>query len=401
MFKGNRKYYWVLGIVFSCIIVVQYMKPIPVNWRKTFLAKDKIPFGCYAIYNLMENTYAGKVDINKLSFYNLQEQNKPENTSVIIVNDQITFSRLDVKKMFEFISAGNKVCISANEFFELLADTFKIETTYDWAGYFKNMDSALKKTMFSIKYVNPKNNFVPYYSYPEAATETYFTSFDTSQFKVMAVNKNKSPILIRTSIGKGHLYINTMPDAFANIFIVDHVNRHYVYTLMTALKNKNILWDEHYKTYNPKNESMFKYIFESDPLYMAYSITILGLLFFMFFSIKRKQRAIAIIKPLENSTLEFVDVVSQVYFNSKNHRYIAIEKINYFYFDIRNKFYVNTNTLNEEFYIALNKLSGVQVEELKKLFEFCEALKKANALNEYDLIELNKRINDFKQKSIR
>jgi hypothetical protein len=121
----------------------------------------------------------------------------------------------------------------------------------------------------------------------------------------------------------------------------------------------------------------------------------------MIFEMKRKQRAIPIINPLKNSTLEFVDVISHVYFNSKNHKHIAEESIHYFYFDIRRKYTVNTTQQDAEFYTTIHKLSGIAFDDVKQLFSYCENIKQAPSLTQYDLLELNDRINNFKQKSIR
>jgi hypothetical protein len=134
---------------------------------------------------------------------------------------------------------------------------------------------------------------------------------------------------------------------------------------------------------------------------MGYIMLIIGLFIFMIFEMKRRQRPIPIIKPLQNSTLEFVDVISHVYFNSNNHKHIAEETIQYFYFFVRKKFNVNTNEMNDEFYGGISKLSGVDLSDVKKLFSYCQNLKQAPSLTQYDLLELNDRINNFKQKSIR
>ena len=57
MFKGNRKYYIVLTLIFIAVIVLQYLQPKPINWARTYLKKDKIPFGCYAISNKLKKLW--------------------------------------------------------------------------------------------------------------------------------------------------------------------------------------------------------------------------------------------------------------------------------------------------------------------------------------------------------
>ena len=401
MFKGNKKYYYILAIVFIAVIVLQYMQPKPINWSRTYLKKDKIPFGCFAIFNLLEKTYAQNIEVNKETLYSINKQNNDSSTTLIIVNDNIELSKLDVSNLFEFIKKGNTVLLAANTFKNLLQDTFKVETNYNWGNTSVSIDSLLQKKAFEIKYTVAKNNFLKNYSYPLIATESYFSKFDTTLFKITSTNKTNEAVLIEAKIGKGRILMSSIPDVFGNLFIVNHVNRYYTYTLLSSIKNKTIIWDEYYKTYNVQQKGLFQFIFNNDALYMAYTITIIGLLFFMVFEIKRKQRPIAIIQPLKNSTLEFVDVISHVYFNSKNHRHIADESINYFYFYIRKKFQVNTNDLSEDVYQIIHQLSNVSLEEVKKLFIYCENIKHAPSLTENDLQELNNRITNFKNKSTR
>lgn len=400
MFKGNKKYYYILAIVFIAVVVLQYIQPKPINWGHTYLKKDKIPFGCYAIYNLLES-YGKTVVVNQQSIYNLNEKEEDSLASLLIVNDRIELSKLDMKSLFKYIEKGNTVCIAANEFDQAIQDTFKLKTSYNWVNLHHSLDSLLFKPLFEIRYRAPKNNILKSYEYPQVTTETYFTSFDTTLFRVSSVNKKNNPVLLEANIGKGKLLISSLPDVFGNLFIVNHANRFYTYTLLSKIRNNSIIWDEYYKTYNVQEKGLFRFIFASDALYMAYCITILGLLFFMVFEMKRRQRPIPVIKPLQNSTLEFVDVISHVYFNSHNHKHIAEESIQYFYFYVRKKFHVNTNDINDELYDTIHRLSNISREEVKKLFIYCENLKQAPALTENDLLELNNRINNFKQKSTR
>ncbi|MBS1635036.1 MAG: DUF4350 domain-containing protein [Bacteroidetes bacterium] len=403
MFKGNRKYYFVFAAVFIGIVVLQYFQPKPTDWKKSYMQKDKIPFGCYAMVELMKNTYSRNFEISKQSIYNMDAADAGRDKSLILINDQLTFSKLDTKQLFRFLAMGNKVLLCANTFDGKLADTLHIQTNYNWFSQFESIDSLLKKPGFSVRFVQPDNNTPnkkPYF-YNQAAVESYFSKFDSTRFKVIAVNQQNKPLLIHTSVGSGELYLCTTPDAFTNLFIVNSPTRYYPYALLSLLKNNTIIWDEYYKTYNVQTDSPLKFIFNSDALYMAWLLLVLGVIIFMIFEFKRRQRPIEVVKPLENSTLRFVDVISHVYFNSGNHLHIAEEKIQYFYFDIRQKFHVNTHVIDTDFMDKVSKLSGVDYDAVKTLFTYCERLRQAPSLTEYDLIELNNRINNFKQKSIR
>lgn len=401
MLKGNRKYYVILAVIFAGVIFLYYSQPKPVNWKRSFAKEDKIPFGCYAIFNLLEGTYASSVKTNAEGIYNLNERNTSTDQSLLIIDNTISMTKLEIKSLFAFVEKGNTVLLCANNFGKTLCDTFQLNVRMNMNFNASSLDSLIRKPAFEIAYVQPKNNVLKTYVYPEVATESYFSEIDTNRFSIVALNKTQKPVLLETRMGKGKILLSTLPDVFGNLFIVDHPNRYYTYTLLSKLRNQTIIWDEYYKTYGHSKDSLFAFIFSSDALYMAYCITMLALLLFMLFGMKRKQRPIPVIGPLQNTTLEFVDVVSHVYFNSQNHKHIALETIKYFYFDISRKFNVSTASLDAEFYTRLHKLSGVDLEKITVLFKYCENLKQAPSLTEDDLLELNNRIAKFKKQSIR
>ena len=401
MFKGNKKYYYVLAVLFIAVILLQYFQPKPVNWQRTYGKNDKIPFGCYAVFHLLENTYASSVNLNTQDLYNLNETNALSDQTLVLIADKLDFSKLELQSLFKFLEKGNTVLLCAGDFNKAITDTFKLDVATNFNFNEQSLDSMLKKPAFEIRYTQPKNNSLKKYTYPLVANEHYFSKIDTALFRISSLNKGNKPVLLEATIGKGKLLISSLPDVFGNLFIVDNPNRNYIYTLLSKLKNPVIIWDEYYKSGNKTKKSIFSFIFSSDALYMAYGITVLGLLFFMLFELKRTQRPVPVIEPLKNSTLEFVDVISHVYFNSNNHKHIAEEAIKYFYFDIMKKFHLNANVMNEEFFESMHQLSGVDIEKIRALFKYCENLKHAPSLTQYDLIELNDRITYFKQQSIR
>lgn len=401
MFKGNRKYYLVLVLIFTGVVFLYYSQPKPINWSRTFGKDDKIPFGCYAIFHLLEQTYGGRVTINSQGLYHLAAGEEKTPQTLLLINSDLDLDRLEVRSLFDYVKRGNTVLLCADHFGRSLCDTFQLVVEYNVYSGASSLDSLLKKPAFEVSYVQPANNVMKSYMYPEAANKSFFSSLDTARFRISAINKRRRPVMLEADLGKGKLILSTLPDVFGNLFIVNHPNRSYVYTLLSKLKNETVIWDEYYKTFGRHKQSMFAFIFSSDALYMAYSITVLSILLFMLFGIKRRQRAIPVITPPRNTTLEFVDVVSQVYFNSNNHQHIAAETIRYFYAEISRKFQLNTANLDESFFMALHQRSGVDLEQIRKLFMFCQVLKASASLTEHDLLELNDRITQFKTQSIR
>ncbi|MDO9000655.1 MAG: hypothetical protein Q7W45_12880 [Bacteroidota bacterium] len=373
--------------------------PKPTNWARTYLSKDKSPFGCFAIYNLMDNVYSKGYLINNKTLYNLNTDSSKK-TSIIIIDDKLNFNKNDIKAIFEFLNKGNTAFISVNQFSGAFADTFHLQTSYDYNDYFVSIDSLIKKDGIKIK-LEAENLKNKPFLYSRVAVASYFKKFDTSRFKVLAQFSKNKACLISTSVGKGKLYLMTMPDVFGNYFVVDNPNRFLVYAILSLLKNDVLIWDEYYKTYNVSNYSFIKFILENDSLYAAYLLIIIVLIFYMIFEGRRRQRAIPIVETPKNSTLEFVNVVSHVYYNSKNHQSIAAEKIRFFYETVRAKFQVNTNKINGEFLNEISTLSGIEIKMVKQLFTYCEKLREPIEITENELIELNRQIHNFNKNSLR
>jgi len=50
----------ILGVfcaVIIAIIVTEIVRPKPINWRPSYTASSKIPFGCYVLYNELNTLF--------------------------------------------------------------------------------------------------------------------------------------------------------------------------------------------------------------------------------------------------------------------------------------------------------------------------------------------------------
>lgn len=387
--------------MFVLIIVLQYLLPKPVNWQRTYSRDDKNPFGTNAVFRLLQPAFTKSVIVNKSTIYNLQSDSL-EHYSLFLVNDDINLSKTDLKTLFEFADQGNKVFMAANMFSGLLADTFQIRTSSKSYTYFMSVDSLLKKPGVTLK-LSASNMERDTFNYPMLCYDSYFTNYDSLRFRSISFNEDQSSVCIKSDVGRGSIYLMSMPDVFSNYFVVKHPNRKYVYALLSELNNKNqiIIWDEYYKRYNVSKDSFLKFIFDNDALYYAYMMILLTLIVYMVFEGRRRQAAIPVTEPVSNSTLEFVNVVSHVYYNSKNHHAIIQERIRYFYDTVRKRFGISTATVDDGFIQQITDLSGCTTSQIRQLFKYCEKLRQDTNAQEYDLLELNRQIHNFNTNSLR
>jgi hypothetical protein len=385
----------VLLLVFIGIVYLQLQAPKPIDWRKTYKQSDDVPFGCKALYDVLENAaFKGKLETLEQNIYSTP--NAGQLSSTIFINDAFGVDAIEAKMLLEYVAQGNKVLIAASSFSGKLADTLRLKTSLDFSRFI----SEPEETDFRvIVHLGQKDQSV--YTYNGGITPTHFTSFDTAKTSVIATDIDKKPIFVSLAWGKGAFYVVSTPDIFANYNVVNKPARSYAYRVLSYIDMPLIRWDENYKTYNPKIKHPLQFIFGNDALYAAYSVGILAILIFMAFNLKRRQRAIPVITPPSNSTIEFVEVIGNVYFSAKNHKVIADEKILAFLEHIRSRFQVNTQYITEDVLLRISTLSGIEREEIDKLFELINIVQNMRSITETRLIELNTLIEQFHKKNKR
>ncbi len=399
MFKGKIKIIVIFTLVIALITILQLIMPKPVDWSRNYQSKKKTPFGTYAIYNLLKPSYAKQVTANNQTFYNLQEFTRDSST-LIFIDDELNFSKVDFAAMYKFLKKGNSMFITASSFRGILADSLKLNTSFNFENYYAPFDSLFTKKGETLKFC-ASNLKSKKYPYSAVARIMEFSNYDSTLFKNILVTESGKAVAIKANINGGELIICSSPDIFANYFIANKVTRPVAYNLLSYVDNKYLVWDENYKRFNEKSYSPLKFIFENPALHSAYLLTLLTLILYMIFEGRRRQRIIPPVEPNTNTTLEFVNVISHVYYNSKGHQNIAQEKIKYFYETIRKRFNVNTSVINQHLINEVSVLSGVEEKTVRNLFNYCEKILKLTELSDLELIELNRQIYVFNKNSIR
>jgi hypothetical protein len=166
------------------------------------------------------------------------------------------------------------------------------------------------------------------------------------------------------------------------------------------LPKTKILWSEYYSAGGSQESSTeLRFILKNPQLRWAYYILLSFVGIFILFQSKRRQRAIPIVTPPRNSTLEFVETTGRLYFQQKNHANLANKKIQFFLEKIRTKYYINTSVLDESFVDSLASKSGVSQEDIRQLIKMFDFIKKAEKITESQLLDLNKKIESFYTKA--
>ncbi len=394
MDKNIKIYLGLFFLLVLAIIFYESSKKTPLNWFPSYAKKHKIPYGTYVLRKEL-STLLNTDDIEdvKISPYIFLEDTTKQGT-YIFIDDAINFGDAEFNRMLKFVARGNDIFISTHgSNIDMLNLKTKplLTSNFDEKVFFKLINKNLSTTK---------------YTFDRDFLNHTFTEIDTLKTTVLGktgyLSKNNDRTdegvnFIKYKHGKGNFYLHTFPELFTNYYLLkEDNNKHTAAVLSYINTDKPIFWDEYYKTGKTKMVSKIQYLLANPNLKWAYYTVLIGVLFFIVFEGKRKQRYIPVITPLKNQTLAFTRVIANMYYEKSEHKNIAEHKISYLLDFIRLKFRISTQKIDATFYKKVASRSGKSVDEIQKLFEYCNAIHLKNTVTKEELLELNTLIEKFK-----
>jgi len=392
--KKDWKYILYISAAFGLFVAVRMFSPKQYDWTITLAHDDKNPFGTYALNEVLPDLFPNKeIHHSYLTLYELKDSlHRMGNIFIITQNfgPQMGAEDPDAKALLNHVNEGGTAFISANYFGSTLSDTLNLNTAdYMFNNILKAEDSL------SIHFANPALDTLQRFKFKSDVVHNYFTRFDTTRTTIVAKNEEGDPVTIRVSWGKGSLILNTTPVAFTNIYLLMGNKHDYIAKTLSYLPQNDIEWTEFYHLGRREAQTPLRVILTTEPLAWAYYLTITTLLLFMLFEMKRKQRIIPIQPPLANTTLEFVGTIGNLYYQSQEHKNVAMKRIAFLLENIRTKYYISTQLHDPGFIKTLSRKTGHTEESLFRLFTLIDAIQHQHEISTQQLMELNKQIDAF------
>jgi len=438
MDKRSKIILYALGAILIALFVVESNRPQPVNWRPSYTSGDKVPLGAYVLYDnlgaLFEGSKITAVDEVPVDF--LRDHDEVTNTSYLFLNDYLIFDKTETDYLMEYVERGNKVFIAASNAVGPLADTLKLEVSsnsfYGGGGadtirtrlintsfddrsyvyhregsyrYFESYDTLRTKVLGEVLAFNPGSGYLESLFEDEegliepaagaleneAADED---SFENIKARELKTRKTPQVNYIEVKVGKGAFYYNLNPIAYSNYYLLNG-KENYAAESLSYLNKGDVYFDDYGKSGRKVVTSSMRFILSQTSLRWAYYIAIAGILLYMLFVSKREQRIVPVVKPLENATVEFTKTIGNLYYQSGDFTSIVDKKITFFLERVRSTYYLNTEKLDETFIKRLSAKSAHSLEQTRDIINYINSLKAKPLHNEYELKQLNKRIDAF------
>ncbi len=377
------------------VIYIDAVRPRPINWNPTYDLKDKIPFGLYVFDNESPTLFkSNKIEkIGKTPYeyfdplydFDSLVKNYKIKGNVLSISQNYAIDKQSTEEIFYFVSHGNSAFISAIDLPEIFEDSLNVTLGNDLSSDKDIVLSFANKNLNSSKF-----------NFNIGANTSYFNKIDTLNTTVLGyheVNKKKKINFIKVAYKQGFFYLHTQPSCFTNYHLLkdNHVN--YTENVVSYVPKGNLFWFVKDQNGEVIANSPMRYILSQPALKWAWFISLIGIIIFILFNAKRKQRVVPIITTLPNTTLDFTKTIGNLYYQEGDHQNIVDKKIIYFLERIRNEYLIETAILDDNFIKKLHQKSGKKIEDIEKVVRLINYQRKSyNQSIEEDLIEINNAI---------
>lgn len=378
----NLKIY--LGFFFIILVIMgifQLNQKALIDWTKSFDVNSKEPFGLYVLdqeANHLFNNQLERVRMTPYEYYTKEKRQSQHN--IIVIENDIDLESW--KKILQQVEQGSNAMIVSRSAPKEIQDSLGVlysRQYYDNNFIAEFTDKKLKDTLHIstgsdkkiIERIGPK-------------VEILGNTFSTKP------NENsKYANFVTINFGQGQLYLHTEPIVLTNYYLLKSRSR-YPSKLFSFLPQQKTIWFTE-KSLSKNQQSPMRFILSNLPLRYALYIGLVGLLLFMIFNAKRKQRIIPTVEPIKNTTLEFVKSIGNLYLQEGNFHDMMAKKSQYFLHKIRTDLLIDTSHLDQDFINKLHLKTGAPVSNIQQAVDLMKKAQDpyAEVLQE-EFIKMNK-----------
>lgn len=449
-----------LLLLFVGYVVLEYNQPKPIDWRPTYINKDKIPYGTYVLFDQLPRLL-GTPDIEVVrqpiygqltgqreaeallqagidpdrneppaeaddqpgdpadsttippDMLEMAEASEPDLRNVeiplredkanyIFINESFTITALDAQALLRYVAQGNDAFIAAEQlggFRDVLTDSLGVSTRYAEKSVLTDTKQMLAGDSVDIRFTNPAVARARY-RLPGAAVSHRLHVDSARAGRTLATDAQGRAVLVRLDHGRGHFYFCTVPMAFTNYFLLQPHNQSFASAALAYLPERQAWWDEFQKQGPVGEQSLLRVLMAHDALRTAYYLTLAGSLLFVLVYARRRQRIIPTIKALPNTTLLFTRTVAGLYRQGRNHALIAEKKVSLFLDYLRTRFHETSPDLGDaDFQERLSQKAGLPLPRVQELLRQVNYARTAPQMTDQQLLKLSRALSDFRREA--
>ena len=292
------------------------------------------------------------------------------------------------------------------------------EQLFDIPTDVTNQDSIFLQTRDE-KYERTKLSYV--YEFDTIGYEwRYFSEFNSLGNEYVnpegyfTKTRNKSSIqhinFISVAVGQGRLYLHLTPLALTNFSMINRAHMEHAREIFEHLGKGKVYWGEDNRIYSAKrdpenidtetpSEGPMEFILSEPALRSAWYTLLIGSILYMIFGVKRKQRVIPVTESMQNTSIEYAEVISQLFMEQADHKKLVDLKMDMFKSNLREKYNIKLPAAfddeNEEFFKHVSIKTGTPQDLIQEIFFRYKTFTKNIVVETPEMLAYNQRIEEF------
>ncbi len=385
----------ILSSLILGVLLLIYSSPPAVDWSPSYEQNDTRPLGSKVFYDLVRKEAGEWKNVYSPPFELIEDI--PQSATYVFINQYFTPDRDELGLLLNWVQQGGHLFVSASGLSAVFLDSLGL-TQHVFPNDFED------KRSYTLSLESPMTLSHPI-TYDGWHMGEYFQWEDSVQIRTLGrVQVGDSPDtgqaqpnFIQLRRGRGQVTLHAFPEVFSNYFLLNKTDSQYTEQLLGTWDLNHPVWLDHYFKLGKTTHSSPLYLILADPnLKAAYLTCWVLLVLWVLFEGKRRQKAIRVITPPQNQSLEFAKTIATIYLDQKDMTELGRLQLKLFWDYCRSKFNLQPDENKDLIAITLASKSGVRVDDTQALVSQLAILERKTPLDAEDIQSIYELIEAFK-----
>ena len=431
-----NKWSAIIVVVFALLLigVIAFLaRPADVDWAHGFHADQKEPYDTYIFQELIKSNAGedGFVDVRD-SLHSALAAESDSGSNYLFVGNQFHGDDKDVAALLDFVARGNQAFLIANYPGQLLSEVCALDEQSNWEytedGSYLLREGELVNTVTDtllVAYTLDKNEaehqskiqcFIDYepVMHPWNFFNSGIRAKSDGDLRIIGKYDGDFANVLEVRWGSGTLYFHCTPLAFTKWAMKKKSGMGYCRALLSHMNDGKVYWDSENTIMDMMVQQRdqvdssvtarpgpLEYILSQPALSAAWYFSLLMVLLYLVFAGRRRQRAVRTIRTPSNTSIEFTEVVSQLFLKQKDHRKLVHMKMEMWKSQARERYRIRWQEHSVELDQAELNLwslrSGVPAATIAQIIEAYQAMHPHNAVETKDMLRLHSLLETYYQ----
>ncbi|WPO83199.1 hypothetical protein SD427_02315 [Chryseobacterium sp. JJR-5R] len=377
-----NKTFKIYAVVFIVVMIIlalfEVNKTERTDWRKNFDINQKSPFGLFVFANEIDGLFKNKVQKIDQTPYDYYSQTQKKRHNILVIENGL--DKQSWNKVLDQVSGGSDAMLIVTDIPKDISDSI---------GYYDSKISFEDENVLKLTDTKYQNDFIRLDKFPSGRGFTFIRPGVEVLGKTVEENNMDQANFIKVKFGKGNIYVHCEPLFITNYYLLKRGSVSYAQDVFSYFGDRETVW--FVKGGSKDSRFFLRFILSNPALKYAWWIFLGGLVLFIFFNAKRKQRIVPLAEPLRNTSVDFVKSIGNLYLQEGDFHDMMAKKAQYFLNKVRMDLLIDTGKLDEEFEKKLHLKTGKPMEMISEATGFIKkALDPYASVMKEDLAKMNR-----------